>query len=331
MRRGRGLLGLGVVIVGCSAPVELRVDFQDPVVEARARGLVSQVVFGPTCGDLFERTTPEVSGLASLLGQRSVEVPFRPDDALPELAAPPGAELHVAARDGDGRVFARGCAAFDANQASIALPLYGLPPCALEPRALDLAVVFDGSSEMGRAQSSFGDVAEVFRSRFVEIADFPPGSRFSLIAHGDGAASVEFSEESSASALADAVDRLADGGYTGASDGFAAIARAARELRDRATCIRRPVMLVVAAGDTLETVEAVAADAAVSLYAVPGERIDDVFTYAVALSPEALEDLLGVVPDSVGEVRETQTRATLESTLVQASFSLRQRVSSSGD
>lgn len=329
MRRWTG--GVGVLLAACGSTTEVRLDFGDAVVEARARTVVTQVLRGLTCEQVLERTAQEVSALAEVVDQRTSDVPARPEAILPEGEIPAGALVHAAARDEDGLVFARACVPLSEEVSSVVLRLDGFPICAAEPRALDVSVVFDASGNMGFADPTFGGVAGIFRQRFAGRTDFPNGSRFSLVTHGEGAGALEISGASSALALADAVDQLASTGYAGAADGFDAITRGARQLRDSATCGRRAVMLVVSAGANPQTPQVLPADAAFALYASQGVRADDVFTYGIALTQEALDDLLSVIPDTVGEVRGALSRSSLESAFTLASFTLRQSVSSSGD
>lgn len=311
-----GLTGCGGEAVG------IILDFGDPVVEARARGLVTQVLTG-ACEPLWDVSAGEVTGLGSVRGVRSNSYPLRPEDVLPKDET--SADIvHVAVRDRDGLSFARGCAPLP-TIANTPLSLSGLPECVVDAPALDVAVVFDGSDAMAVADPTFGNVAASFRQSFIEAADFPPGSRFMLVGHGLET-NVVFGNSAVATELADGVDTLA-GSYQGVPDLYTGITLAARRLRDRASCARRPVLVAVAAGSTPEvTSRAVAADAAFALYASQLSRTDDIFAFGVALTMEALEDLSRAIPEDVGEVQGARSSGTLQAALQQASFLIRQRV-----
>lgn len=313
---------LAIALVGCGEDPKVFLEFGDLLVEARARSVLSQSLEG-SCGQTWAVAAAQVTGLPSVRAQHTRDYPLRPTDIVPEGDLEDGV-LHVGVRDADGLTFARGCTRLPQVE-DVTLALRGLPECTDLPTALDVAVVFDGSADMAMVDTNFGGVARVFREGFVASADFPSGSRFSLYTFGPQTAAT-VSPVGAAVALADGVDALA-ANFDGGPDLFSAITLAARQLRDRAVCGLRPVLVVVAAGRTEEVFgRAISFDAAFSLFAAQGVRGDDIFAFGVALSQGALEDLGRAIPETVGEIRGARTEATLRNALAEASFAIRQRL-----
>lgn len=312
-----GLLAWAGSLAGCGDGGDdgTRLGFPDPVVEARVRRLLVQRFEADGCAAVWGVTAAEVGGAVSVDGSHRVDYPVRPEDLLPDG---PGDHLHVAAEDVDGRVVARAC-----GPAGSTLRFYALPPCDGVPDRLDLAVVFDGSDDMALASAALGGVAEAFRADFVEAADFPPGSELSLWVHRDGDLEASVTRSAEGARLADAL-AAAEPGFRGLPTPFLAIMEVSRVLRDRASCARQPVMLVISAGPSADDV-AVPADAAFGLYASQGDPTDDVFTFGIGIGQDVVDELALAIPEEVGEIRGASTAGTFGGALREANLRLRLR------
>lgn len=319
------LLGLFALGCGESGP-SLALEFTDPVVEARARVLLAQVLGGVTrCEPVLAVQASEVAGLAGGVRERESPYPGDPAQILPPDVDDAPAVLHVIARDADGLVVVRGCAPLAEALATGVLTLRALPLCAEAPSVVDLAVVYDASSDMTLADATFGGVASIFNAAFVQGGDFPPGSRFSLFVYGPSPVRAVINAADDIEGLQTASVEL-EMGYGGEPDVFGGIFWSARVLRDRASCRRLPALVALAAGGTRAGAPILFADAAFSLYAAVGDPSDDIFAYGIGLSQEATADLGAAIPEGVGELASPQTASALREALGRAHFEVRRRV-----
>lgn len=306
MRTSLFLLSSLLLSPGCGGG-ELELRFSDPVVEARARRVVVQAFQG-SCDAAFAVPASGVAAAVKVDGVSAASYPAAPSELMPDGA---DALVHVAAEDEDGRVVARACGPVDGE-----LVLSALPPCA-GVQAVDLAVVFDASEDMAFASQNLGGAAQVFRGAVLEPSLFAEGSHYSLFLHGGAGVQADLRQSASPAALGDALE-AAESDFAGYPTPFAAMLEASRVLRDRASCARRPVMLVVSAGPSADE-EVPPAEAAFGLYAAQGDRSDDIFSFGVGLGSAVVEELRLAIPQSVGEVRGAATGPVYADVLREAS------------
>jgi hypothetical protein len=300
----------------------LELAFADEVVGARARSALVHVLEGASCEEAFARPASEVGRLRAGGARGTTPYPARPEDVLPSAPTGDGA-IHVAARDAEGRVMARGCVPVEGGSWPPTVELRALPPCEASPTALDLAVIYDASEAMWLASSQLLDPAQVFVESFLQAADFPPATRFSLYAFGTQPAREVLGPVAEASALADAVVDLE---YGGPADLFRATFEAAQDLRDRAACGKLPAVMAYVAGETaIGAAGAHPRDALFALAADDEDRADDIFAFGVGVTQVAVEDLSAAIPEP-GRVRGGSTQSSARAALRQASLQIRARI-----
>lgn len=310
------VLGLGSSCTTEGPALEL--VFSDQVVEARARQVVLHRLAGVDCATVLDIPASDVAALAPS-SARVRAYPADPTDLLPDGDGG-RASLHVAARDSDGWVMARGCAPYlDGPPPEV--EMLALPPCDGAPTAADLAVVFDASDVLAAVDPTFGGVANRLGQEVAALR-LPPESSFSLVLFGTPTP-VEPVFGAAGSDVADALGAVILGGG-GEPDLFAAMALTARRLRDRATSCRLPAMVVVAAGVGIGTVPP--AEAAFHLYGAQGDAADDLFAYGVALTDPALEAMQLTIVESIGEVRQPLSEAALAAVLAEAGDAILDRL-----
>jgi hypothetical protein len=310
-------------LAGCDrAPDVLVASFPDELVEAPARRLEVAVIRGTPCATLLSVLPAEVEAASGGEVLARLRTPYPPDPGEDLLAGLPRGEplaFHATALDATGVVVGRACAerALDpAAPTAVELALLGLQPCQREARALDLAVVMDTSLAMRLADIGLGGTTVEAVTAFLEDG-FSAGSVFSVV----GGETPDAVPAPAPAGEAVAALRALEGVYGGAPRPFAQLSATARALRARATCQRRPAILALAGGRDAGPAGDLE-NAVIGLVGARGTAVDDLFTFAIALDPEARADLDLAVPAEVGAVAGARTEASLAEALRVARFRL---------
>jgi hypothetical protein len=161
--------------------------------------------------------------------------------------------------------------------------------------------------------------------RVIEAQQYPPGTTFGIFTYGGMNGVEEFlGPTTDVSVVRAKVDelrtthvgpaRLWDGVYTSTA-----------MLRARALCGRRPAILLIA-GSIDAGSSRLIEDAAIGILATRGDLTDDIFTYGLALSGSAYDELADLIPEEDGVVTGAENAFLRRSRLSEAGMKLRELV-----
>ena len=313
-RRHASTLAASALLMGaCGQDPDVFVaTFDDELVEAPVRSVEITVVPGAECPALLSVRHDEVSQVGSILTRRIAPYPVAPNsEVLRNLPRGEPLALDVAAYDYDGLQVARACeiATLDPElTTTVEVPMRALPACTLTAGALDLVLILDASVAMRDANTALGGEL-IDRLQAFVASGFPPGSRVSLFLHGASPPVEVVPPTGDLATLSEALWDARDA-FGGEARHYEAISLAAGQQRARATCARRPALLVVAAGPDSGAAGAFE-NAQIAIVATRGDTTDDIHTLGIAVSTDGRAALDDLIHPDFGQVRGALTGSGL--------------------
>jgi hypothetical protein len=285
------VLALSALLFSCGeSPRRIEPSFLDPLAEAPARSLeVLGLSPEVTCRDVLAVAHDDVAERwGPPLFRSSTTYPPRGDDD-PLRSAPTAWTLAAAARDAEGRVHGRACQTVD-GRGDLSILLRLMPECSSFP-ALDLVLVMEASESTLVADIGLGESLRDRLSDALFRGDEPADTRYGV---RSSPARTDPAADGSVDRARAVLDELS---FEGSSELFASTLTAIQDLRDRASCRRRPALVLVASGG----VEADRpAPLEVRLALMGAGPADDIPTVGVGLSDPSVALLRQVLPAEDG-------------------------------
>lgn len=320
-----GSIGAVLSLIGCgSEKDELLLSFADELIEAPVREADIQVLKGVSCETRLAvlHDLPPVEGM--VVAQQTARWPVNPRvelfDRIPRNTP---LTFDVATYNAEHVQTARACAtatlAKDRSE-RVALEMRTLPSCAAPPTSLDLLILIDTSLMAASVDTDLLHLSELY-PRVIEAPALPDDTRFTLVTQGGTGVTELLPATSDRGQLRDAITALRQM-HEGPSHLFDGIERAASMLRARAVCGRRPVLFIISGSEDRGS-QHLAEDAALGVIGVRADPTDDLYTYALALSNSAYEELERLIPEEAGHVTGASWELTRRTELTMAGRAIR--------
>ncbi len=326
-------LALAWACAACGGSPDIyQVEFGADITKARVRSLEALVFKGVECKNVFAVEHRPSKQLGSLIAEVKTNYPVvRDEEPFKELPRGEPLTIVVGYFDSNNELVGRSCDQVTleiSTYSEVTFNYHSIPPCPATPAALDIALIFEASTDMTFANSALGQaVLDLTATHFSDMGNYPPDSRFSLFVHGPGTTEARLKRASETDALSDGILAL-KGSFSGQADLFTAVTLAGRHLRSQASCARLPVLLAISAGSSPSGVgeAAFAAEAAHALYGTQGIESDDIYSVGIGLSDVAQEDLFKAIPEGLGSIEGAKSQSSYRAAVSNARFRFRNLV-----
>lgn len=329
LRASLGFLFLAATtaLLACGEePDTLDAFFVDEIVEAPARTADIIIFENVECDIVLSSVVEDVESAALVVSSATYDYPINP--ALEPLGLAPrgrGLTIHIAIRNDDGLLIARGCQEFileSSIPARVTVQLDSIPKCELFANRLDLTIVLDTSTRM-ELQFLGSSHLDILKEDLIDT--LPGGTLLSIVTHGHTETPVTWAGPTTdRTEIGDKLLELRPL-QDGAVSFFDAIQFAAQQQRARAVCQLRPAMLIHEAGAAEGATGLDVFGAQLSLYGAVGDPADDIYAFGVHSSEDArvdIAELFSELSETLQDMAGAETEGALRGALGRARQSL---------
>jgi hypothetical protein len=311
---------------------QLSLYFRDDLVEAPARTVDVVALSGADCrAVLSKRHDEEAMGSAgTVLARRGARYPLNPDaKVLENLPRGTPLALDVATYDRDQIQMARACQVITldpAGQTKVEIEMRALPICDAPASTVDVSVVVDVSNQIAAADPSNVHLVEFDQHIIAATARFAMPATWTVFTDDDPDGAKELVPATTdVEVVKNALISLVTM-HSGNPRAYDAVTIAAKKLRARSICGTRPAIIVFLGDQESFSTPGAREDAVVGIVATRGDMTDDIYTFGIALSNGAYDELNDMIPLDVGTAQGAQGDLQLRNSMNAAGKALKDLV-----
>jgi hypothetical protein len=292
---------------GCKRGADtLNVFFRDDVVAAPARTVDLVAYMGTDCDPILSQRHDDeaTASKSNVLARKNTRFPVNPGaNVLDGLPRGMPFAIDVATYDRDQVLMGRGCQVVTLHPGmtdKIDIEMHALPSCKMGPQTLDVGVVLDISQEISAADPTNIHLTEFDQHIMQAAARFAAPASWTVITDDDKDGPKELVPQTTDTGAVKAALAALPMTQMTMSRAYDGVTLMGKKLRARAVCGVRP-MLIVILGDAEQNPAPGARDEAlVEIVSTRGYPPDNIFTYGLALSDPAYDELNSLIPPDVG-------------------------------